>query len=134
MSPTPLVIDASVLVPLLMPDDGDDDHGGLDEALRDTAVEIIAPPVIDLEVINVGAHRRRIGERELVQLTRRLEALPINRFEPRLADVARWSARGLAAYDASYAALAEEVDASVLTRDGDLLALLPERAIRSFSR
>lgn len=132
MRTSPLVIDASVLVPLLMPEDGDDDHGALDDALRDGATEVIAPPIIDLEVINIGAHRRHMGERHLVELVRRLDGLPINRLEPRLEDIASWATRGLSSYDACYAALAEEIDARVLTHDGDLLELLPDRAIVEF--
>ena len=54
--------------------------------------------------------------------------------EPSLDDVARWASRGLSAYDAGYAALAEETDSRLLTHDADLLALLPDRAISAFSR
>ena len=134
MKPVPLVVDASVLVPLLLPEQGDEDDGGLGAALRDEAIDVVAPPWIDLEVLNVGARRRRLGEAELQLLAAALEGLPINRFEPVLGDVARWSAKGLSAYDASYVALAEEIDARLLTRDADILALLPERATDDVSR
>ena len=134
MTPAPLVIDASVLVPLVIPERGDDDDGGLASAIREEDVDVIAPPWIDLEVLNVGARRRGFAESELRRLAVGLERLPITRFEPSLDDVARWASRGLSAYDAGYAALAEETDSRLLTHDADLLALLPDRAISAFSR
>lgn len=129
----PLVIDASVLVPYALPDADDIDSGRLEDAFADPRTDVVAPPFVDLEVVNVGARRRGLDERSLVAIAEQLERLPLERIDPELSGVARWAAFGLTAYDATYAALAEQLDARLLTRDDDLLIALPDRAIRSFS-
>lgn len=129
----PLVIDASVLVPYALPDADDLDIGGLDDAFADPGTDVIAPPFVDLEVVNVGARRRGLDERSLLAIVEQLERLPMTRIDPELPGIARWAAFGLSAYDATYAALAEQLDARLLTQDADLLLALPDRAIRSFS-
>lgn len=130
----PLVIDASVLVPYALPEDDDAWAGGLEEAFADPDTDVIAPPFVDLEVINVGARRRGLDAATLEVIVEQLEALPLTRIDPPLADVARWAAFGLTAYDATYAALAVDLDARLLTFDDDLLTALPERALQAFSR
>ena len=128
------MIDASVLVPYSMPDAGDSDTGRLEDAFADPDTEVIAPPFVDLEVINVGARRRGLDESTLLTIAEELENLPLTRIDPELEDVTRWAARGLTAYDATYAALAVHLDARLLTLDAALLDALPERAISAFSR
>ena len=128
------MIDASVLVPYSMPDAGDIDTGRLEDAFADPATDVIAPSFVDLEVLNVGARRRGLDEPVLRTLAEQLEQLPLTRIDPELTDVARWAAQGLTAYDAAYAALAVQLDAGLLTLDGQLLDALPDRAISAFSR
>jgi predicted nucleic acid-binding protein len=118
VSKRPFVIDASVLLPVLIP------H------VKDTDV---APPLIDLEILNAAARRHRMPERALLSLVRDLEDLALTRIDPRLDDVARWSARGLSSYDATYAALAEELGAELLTSDAQIHEALPERAIWTYA-
>lgn len=131
MTMTPLVVDASVLVALILPVEGDDHHGGLDEALVDDRVDILAPPLIDVELLNIAARRRQLDEVTLQRVVVQLEELAITRIDPELQEVARWAWRGLSAYDATYAALAEQTDAALLTQDRDFHLLLPQRATRS---
>jgi predicted nucleic acid-binding protein len=128
MTPT-LVIDSSVLIPLLVPVPGDDDHRGLEDALLDPRVDVIAPPLIDIEVLNVAARRRLLDATALRRLVAQLEALPIERFDPDLADTATWAATGMSAYDALFVALAEDVDARLLTLDADIRDAVPHRAV-----
>jgi len=120
MRPTPHVVDASVVVPLILPAPGDDDQLGLDALIDDPDVDVFAPTIMDLEVLNVAARRRGLSEDQLVRLVEALERLTITRTDPDLDGVARWSSRGLSAYDASYAALSAEVGGPVLTNDGGL--------------
>ncbi len=133
MSRRPFIVDASVLVPALMPAAQDGDAANALAALDDRALDVIAPTLIDLEVINAAARRRGMTEREILGVAHRLESIAVTRIDPKLEDVARWCARGLSAYDASYAALAEELDAELLSRVAQLHELLPERAVAEYT-
>ncbi len=133
MKRLPFIMDASVLVPALMPAAQDGDAANAMAALDDRALDVIAPSLIDLEVINAAARRRGMSERELLGVVHRLQSIAVTRIDPKLEDIARWCARGLSAYDASYAALSEELDATLLSRDTQLHELLPERAIAEYA-
>jgi predicted nucleic acid-binding protein len=101
--------------------------------LSDATLDVIAPPLIDLEVLNAAARRHRMPEFALLALVRDLEELAITRIDPRLEDVARWSGRGLSSYDATYAALAEELGAELLTNDAQIHEACPEHAIWTYA-
>ena len=133
MSKRPFVIDASVLLPVLIPHVKDTDVALAAEALSDPSLDVIAPPLIDLEILNAAARRHRMPETALLSLVRDLEDLALTRIDPRLDDVARWSARGLSSNDATYAALAEELGAELLTSDAQIHEALPERAIWTYA-
>ncbi len=133
MKRRPFIVDASVLVPALMPAAKDFDDANTLAALDDPTLDVIAPSLIDLEVIYSAARRRGMTERELLGVVHRLQSITITRIDPKLEDIARWCARGLSAYDASYAALAEELDAELLSRDEQLHELMPERAIAEYT-
>ncbi|MFM7553673.1 MAG: type II toxin-antitoxin system VapC family toxin, partial [Actinomycetota bacterium] len=79
MRPTPHVVDASVVVPLILPAPGDDDQLGLDALIDDPDVDVFAPTIMDLEVLNVAARRRGLSEDQLVRLVEALERLTITR-------------------------------------------------------
>lgn len=130
----PVVFDASVLIPVLLPTTDDDDAARAEAALGDPDSDVIAPTLIDLEVLNAAARRRNVDADALVRIAGYLEELDVERIDPSLADVARWCAAGLSAYDATYAALAEELDALLLTADRALLDALPERAIAAYPK
>ena len=68
MRPTPHVVDASVVVPLILPAPGDDDHLGLDALIDDPDVDVLSPMIMDLEVLNVAARRWGLSEDQLVRL------------------------------------------------------------------
>lgn len=71
-----------------------------------------APPFLRLEVLNVAGRRWRWSEPELIDLAMTLDGPGLVLHEPSLGSVARWTARGLTAYDAAYMALAEEIGLS----------------------
>jgi predicted nucleic acid-binding protein len=113
-----IVVDASVLAPALADDNADGDRAR--DRLR--GEQLVAPEVIDLEVISTlrrAARAKRLDERRSAQALTDLAALPLRRV-PHLPLLARvWELRdNLSAYDASYVALAEALDTLLVTADG----------------
>ena len=112
-----IVVDASVLAPALA-DDGED---GDQARSRLRGEQLAAPELIDLEVLSImrrAARAKRLDERRSGQALDDLAALPLQRVShlPLLGRV--WKLRdNLSAYDASYVALAEALDAVLLTAD-----------------
>jgi predicted nucleic acid-binding protein len=112
-----IVIDASALAPALA-DDGPD---GMAVRDRLAGEEIAAPEIIDLEIASVWRRAVRAGrldERRAVQALVDLRALPLLRASHRLLLARAWELRGnLTPYDAAYVALAETLEAPLLTAD-----------------
>ena len=115
-----LVADASVLV-VALADDGVDGDAA---RARLRGEELAAPELLDLEVTSVLRKQRSAGmlddRRALLALTD-LRALPIHR-APHLPLLSRcWELRdNLTIYDAAYVALAEGLDAPLITADRKL--------------
>ncbi len=115
-----IVVDAGVLAVALGDDGQDGDHA----RARLRGEQLTAPGIVDLEVASVW--RRQIRDRALdarraaLALTD-LAALPLRR-APRQPLVARcWELRdNLTIYEASYVALAEAPEVTLLTGDGRL--------------
>jgi len=113
-----IVVDASVAVDLLL---RGPDADGLTARLLDSRQTLHAPHLLDVEVTQVfrrfalrGVLRPARG-REALRL---LAALPLTRHDhgPLLSRI--WTLRSnLTAYDAAYVALAELLEATLLTRD-----------------
>ena len=114
-----IVVDASVILEILL-----NSRVAPGIALRISANSLHAPHVLDLEVTH--ALRRLVrtaqlgdtrGEQALADLMElRVTRYPHTPFLPRI-----WGLRNnLSAYDASYVALAESLDAVLLTRDAFL--------------
>jgi len=115
-----LVVDASVLVTALADDVSDGDRARA--RLRGEA--LAAPDHVDLEVTSVlrGRHAGgHISARRAELALADLAALPMDRV-PTLRLIARcWELRdNLTVYDAAYVALAEVLDAPLLTADARL--------------
>jgi predicted nucleic acid-binding protein len=91
-------------------------------------VLVLAPPLLHLEILNVACRRWRLGEEALVALAGALEDLGFELLEPPLERVARWIARGLTAYDAAYAAVAENAEVKLVSDDAVILALAADVA------
>lgn len=112
-----IVVDASVLAPALA-DDGED---GDQARSRLQGEQLTAPELIDLEILSIlrrAGRAKRLDERRSGQALDDLAALPLQRVShlPLLGRV--WQLRdNLSAYDASYVALAEALDAVLLTAD-----------------
>ena len=114
---TTFVVDASVVLKWLR------DEEGSEEARTLAREHLVAPPLLHLEVISVAARKWRWREEALLELVRQLERSGVVVDQPPLAGVARWAARGLSAYDATYVALAELHDCKLVTTDAEILEL-----------
>lgn len=113
-----IVVDASVLAPALADDGADGDR--VRERLR--GEQLVAPELVDLEVLSTlrrAARGGQLDERRSGQALDDLGALPLRRVSHRALLPRVWELRdNLTAYDAAYVALAEALDALLLTADG----------------
>jgi predicted nucleic acid-binding protein len=96
--------------------------------LEEGKLSVLVPPLLFLEIINIAGRRWHWRRPELVELASMLGELGFEVREPPLAGVAEWTARGLTAYDASYAALAEAGSVKVITDDERFLAIATDVA------
>jgi predicted nucleic acid-binding protein len=91
-----------------------------------------APHVIDLEVVQVLRRLANAGEIEPARARAALDDLadaPVHRYAHDILVQRIWELRhNLTAYDAAYIALAEELDAPILTRDRKLASAAGHRA------
>jgi predicted nucleic acid-binding protein len=115
-----IVVDASVLAPAL----ADDGPVGDRARSRLQGERLVAPALVDLEVVSVVRRARLAGsldERRAALALTDLTTLPLRR-APHLALLRRiWSLReNLTPYDAAYVALAEALDAPLVTADAAL--------------
>lgn len=112
-----LVVDASVLAVALLDDGPDGDQ--LRARLR--GEDLAAPSLIDLEVVSVWRGLARGGQLDARRVAFALEdlrALPLQRVDHGALVMRCWELReNLTAYDASYVALAEALQATLLTGD-----------------
>ena len=112
-----LVVDASVLAVALL-DDGPD---GDQLRARLHGEDLAAPRLIDLEVVSVWRGLARGGQLEARRVAFALEdlrALPLQRVDHGALVMRCWELReNLTVYDASYVALAEALQATLLTGD-----------------
>jgi len=91
-------------------------------------LEVLAPPLLFLELLNVAVRRWGWSEAALLELSASLGGLGFSVAEPPLEPVASWVSRGLTAYDASYVALAEDHEVPLITRDRTILLTAPDVA------
>jgi predicted nucleic acid-binding protein len=124
------VLDSSVVLKWLDPTE--ERHRAPAQALarayEDGRLRVTAPRFLLLELMNVLGRRLRRDGDDLAGLAAVLGALRFDLVEPPLADVARWTSRGLTAYDAAYVAVAEAAGLEVITDDREMVDLAPEIA------
>jgi predicted nucleic acid-binding protein len=115
-----IVVDASVLATAL----GDDGPDGDRARARLRGERLSAPELVDLEVASVLRRQVQGGEvdiRRAALALADLAALPLRRAPHRPLLARCWELRdNLTVYDASYVALAEALDVTLLTGDGRL--------------
>jgi len=127
---TELVLDASVLVKWFRRQgEGDLDAAlAIRTAFQEGALLLFAPPLLNLELINLAGRRWRWNEDRLRGLASALSLLNLQLVEPELDRVATWTGRGLTAYDAAYVAVAEAGGLHLITADLTILATAPSIA------
>lgn len=112
-----LVVDASVLAVALL-DDGQEGDA-LRARLR--GEDLAAPSLVDLEIVSVWrglVHGRPLDPRRVSSALEDLRALPLQRVDHGTLLLRCWELRQtLTVYDASYVALAEALNATLLTGD-----------------
>ena len=124
---TEAVLDASVVIKWFR-SDGErhvDSARALRRAFEAGELIVFVPLLLRLEIVNVAGRRWHWDETALVDLAAALDELGFEQIEPDLERVARWTARGLTAYDGAYVALAEAVGTQVIT-DDDLIVEIAE--------
>lgn len=115
-----IIVDASVIAPALADDDTDGDRAR--DRLR--GERLVAPEIVDLEVVSVVRRALSLGHLDLRRAAFALDdlahlALRRVAHAPLLHRV--WDLRdSLTPYDAAYVALAEVLQAPLLTADGRL--------------
>ena len=116
-----IVIDASALIEVLL---NTASAGRVAERLFGRNDTLHAPHVLDLEVSQVLRRYTLSGAMDAQRSEQALEDLadlPLNRYPHNIFLQRIWALRrNLTAYDAAYVALAEALDAPVVTRDGAL--------------
>ncbi len=85
-----------------------------------------APPLLFIEILNIAGRRWRYAAEPLEQLAATLPRLGFELVDPDLRTIARWTARGLTAYDAAYLAVAEQTGARLITDDDEIIQKAPE--------
>jgi predicted nucleic acid-binding protein len=127
---TEAVLDASVVLKWFHSEGEENVEAArrLRERFEAGELRVLAPPLLWLEVLNVAARRWRWTEDQLERLATSLPELGFELLEPEPPDVARWSARGLTAYDAAYVAVAEGAGVELITDDAEIVEVAPGSA------
>jgi len=125
-----IVLDASVLLEVLLRMPA---GVALEDRLFEPEESLHVPHLVDIEVAQVLRRYALAGEVEAVRCSAALDdlaGLPLTRYPHEFLMSRVWDLRGnLSAYDAVYVALAEALDASLLTRDRRL-ANAPGHGVR----
>ncbi len=114
-----LVLDASVVIRWFGPQTAAATE--LRSEFEAGRLAVTVPTLLFLELLNVAGRQWRWREERLVDLARELEGTKFEAVDPQLDRVATWVSRGLTAYDASYVALAEQLDFPLVTEDRVIL-------------
>lgn len=124
-----IVVDASALLEALLATGA---HAEISDRLFAAGESLHAPHVIDIEtaqVIRRFESRGEIGDTRSREALGDLRAFPLRRYAHQVLLPRIWELRrNLTAYDAAYVALAEALDAPLLTRDRRLAVAPGHRA------
>jgi len=125
----PVVIDASVALKWVAPHEaGHQQAITIQQDAAASRLELLAPTILGLEMLNVTGRRWRWDAADVEDLGAEIADLGISWSEPDLFRVGGWVGRGLTAYDAAYVVVAEQHDTQLVTADQQILGLF-DRAI-----
>jgi len=134
MKSRPVVVDASAALSLLLPQDDSLELVALLERLRIDGATFFVPELLWLEVTNSLLRRHHWTGAEAIEAVHRLEQIGLGTIETnrgtRLIALGLAERFGLTVYDAIYLALAETMDARLVTLDGALSTAAGSRAMR----
>lgn len=119
-----VVVDASVGAEWFHPN-GDADARAFLQLMRAGKAIGIVSPIFPFEVLNVAGRRWGYSAAQMNGIHARMRGPIAYRFPPAGVPWCRWIEAGLTAYDASYAALAEEFGIPLATYDRELLEVVP---------
>lgn len=118
-----IVLDASVVLELLLRTPA---HEAIARRLQSENGDLACPHLIDIEVLHVLrrlAHLKELREGLALEVIEDLAALGLRRYEHEPFRHRIWQLRhNFSAYDAAYVALAESLEAPLLTHDAKLAA------------
>lgn len=124
-----IVVDASAILEALLQSPA---AAAVEKSLFQEGLPLHAPHLIDLEATQVLRRYAATGQIEAARCHEALDALrdfPLRRYPHDVLLERVWELRhNLTAYDAAYVALAEALDATLLTRDSRLAAASGHRA------
>lgn len=126
-----VVLDASVVLKWFH----DEAERNLDSArdlrkqFEDGGLHVLAPPLLWIEILNVAARKWQLPEDQLAELAASLPDIGFEMVEPELETVARWTGKGLTAYEAAYVTVAEGAGVSLVTDDSEIISLAPGVAL-----
>lgn len=128
---TRIVVDASVVLKSLAAhqERHEDRARAVMDAWEFRRLDLVAPQLLYLEVLNVGARKWGFGHAAMLVIATALEKLGIEVADPDLGRIADWTELGLTAYDAAYVAVAEAAEIPLVTDDGHIVALAPDVAV-----
>ncbi|HEY6780023.1 MAG TPA: PIN domain-containing protein [Thermoleophilaceae bacterium] len=120
-----VVLDASVVIKWFR-SDGErhvEQARALRRAYEQGELLVFEPRLLGLEIINIAGRRWHLTEQALTELAGALSDLGFEHVDPDLSAIARWTAKGLSAYDAAYVAVAESASARLVTDDEHLASV-----------
>lgn len=128
---TRLVLDASVLIKALIEEENSTEIRLLMKFAKKNELAVFAPPLIIFEVLNVLAKSGRKPE-EVKELFKRFQKLKIGIIEPKNKEIEKALEdatlhKSISYYDASYHALAEDMQATFLTADKKYYELMKKK-------
>lgn len=126
-----VVLDASVVLKWIRSENERNLEPALElrRGFEDGELQVLAPPLLWLEVLNVAARSWNWEEVKLTELAASLPELGFEIIDPELESVAHWCAEGLSAYDAAYVTVAEGAGVSLVTDDSQIVDTAPDIAL-----
>lgn len=96
---------------------------------EDGELQVLAPPLLWLEILNVAVRSWHWDEAKMAELATSLPELGFEIIDPELESIAHWSGEGLTAYDAAYVTVAEGAGVKLITDDARMVESAPGIAL-----
>lgn len=126
-----VVLDASVVLKWIHSKDERHLKPALElrRSFEDGELQVLAPPLLWLEILNVAARSWHWDEAKMAELATSLPELGFEIIDPDLESVAHWCAQGLTACEAAYVTVAEGAGVRLVTDDAQVVESAPDVAL-----